>query len=152
METRYAANKVLMPAIEELLNLGQSVKITITGNSMLPLLRHEMDQVELCTFNDMLCKGTVVLILRESGEYVLHRVIKVDNVSKQFYMIGDAQRDFEGPLRYDQIVAVASALQRGTKRIDVQNPFYKLFVWFWFKLIKFRPRILSILRKLRIIP
>lgn len=152
METRYASIQELIPAIQELIDVGQSVKITITGNSMLPLLRHEKDQVALSSFDGNISKGDLVLIRRFNGAYVLHRIISINFETKSFCIVGDAQSDLEGPLSYDQIVAVVSAIYRGNKRIGVQNLFYKGFVWFWFKLIRYRTRILSILRKLRIIP
>lgn len=141
-----------MPVIKELIKEGKMVKLTITGNSMLPLLRHEVDQVELTKFTGNIKKGDMVLIQRSDGAYVLHRVITVDEDKQQFFMVGDAQRMIEGPLDYEQIMAVGIAIFRGDRRISVENTGYRLFLWGWFKLMRFRPRILWILRKLRIIP
>lgn len=152
MESRYASTQVLMPVIKELIEEGQTVKLTITGNSMLPLLRHEEDQVELTKFTGNVKKGDMVLIQRSDRDYILHRVNLVDEDKQQFFMVGDAQRMIEGPLDYNQIVAVGVAIFRGDKRISVESPWYTLFVWSWFRVIRFRPRILWGLRKLRIIP
>ena len=152
MESRYASTQLLMPLIKDIITEGSTVKLTVTGNSMLPLLRHELDQVELGAFSGDLEKGDIVLIRRDDGDYVLHRVYRLDEAARCFYMLGDAQRFEEGPLAYEQIVAVAVALYRGERRIGVDKAWYHLFVGGWFKLLRLRPRILWACRKLRLIP
>ena len=152
MESRAVTTEVLMPAIKELIDSGKTVKLTITGNSMLPLLRHEIDVVELSAFTGEVHYGDMLLIKRDDSVYVLHRVISLDNVLKTFFLVGDAQVTVEGPLRFDQIIAKVVAFHKNEKRVEVTNLVYKSYVKFWMKIRRYRPRILSILRKLRIIP
>ena len=70
--------------------------------SMYPFLREDKDKVELAmTSFSCIKKGDVVLIKRESGEYVLHRVLKKS--MDHFYIVGDAQQWIEGPLLPEQL-------------------------------------------------
>lgn len=152
MESKTISNEFFMPAIKELIDSGKNVKLTITGTSMLPLLRHEIDMVELGAFSGTLRIGDIVLIKQENGAYVLHRTITIDEYANTFHMVGDAQVTVEGPLRYDQIVAIVLAYHKKGKRREVTNFMYKIYIFFWMKTKRFRPRILRTLRKLRIIP
>lgn len=135
----------LFPVIKDMLDGGKKVSITVTGNSMYPFLRDSIDNVELekADFNKI-SRGDIVLIRRDSGNYVLHRVLK--KKEDCFYMVGDNQQWIEGPLRPDQLIAVATAIIRRGKRIDCNNTFLRILVYIWLLLLPFRYRIMKILR------
>lgn len=120
----------MFPMINEILSRGTGVRITVTGRSMYPFLRENIDGVELLPGDfKSICKGDIVIILRDSGEYVMHRVLKKDG--DFFYMVGDAQLWVEGPIRADQIRAVVSAVWRGNKKIASNNPVWRLLSIIW---------------------
>ncbi|MGI6548744.1 MAG: S24/S26 family peptidase [Syntrophomonadales bacterium] len=111
-EIRTVKSCELIPAVAGLLSEGRNVKITVTGNSMYPFLRHGLDAVSLAPVElHALKSGDVVLVKRDNGQYVLHRMVKrcLDSV----LILGDAQQDIEGPLRLDQVIAVVTQVWRG---------------------------------------
>jgi len=134
----------LFSAINELLLNGQKVRITVTGNSMMPFLMENRDSVELsaATINDLRF-GQIALIRRDNGVYVLHRVIFKSKNS--FYLAGDAQCRVEGPIPPRQLIAVVSAIWRKGKMISPSNMLWRIlsFIW-WIRLpagyILTRPR------------
>lgn len=141
-------SEVLFPVIKGILNEGRSARITVTGMSMYPFLRENIDSVELSNINPKtIKKGDIVMVLRDTNEYVMHRVIKVEEGS--FYMIGDAQEDIEGPLRFNQIFAKVNAIWRQNKRIEVENLLLKFMARIWLVLRPFRINIIKVYRALR---
>lgn len=124
----------LFPAITELLKNDKKVRITVTGDSMMPFLRENTDSVELSAADfSSLRFGQIVLIKRLSGQYILHRVIY--KKSDCFYMAGDAHRWVEGPLYPDQLIAVVTAIWRKDRQISPSNFLWQTlsFIW-WLRL------------------
>ena len=78
--------KNLSPLFTELLTDGISVKFIVTGNSMYPLFRSKVDTVVLRK-KLPLNKYDIVLYQRESGDYVLHRIL--NKKKNKFIMPGD---------------------------------------------------------------
>jgi signal peptidase I len=121
---------VLFPFINEFFQNQQNVRITVTGNSMRPFLREELDSVELSSsaFSDLYF-GQIVLIKRKTGEYILHRIVfKKKNC---FYISGDAQIWIEGPLFPEQLVAGVTKIWRKNKPLLPDNLPLKLLYCFW---------------------
>lgn len=135
-----AKSKSIFPVVQEIIGNGGKAKITVTGNSMRPFLRENTDEVELskAVYTDV-SRGDIVLILRDSGAYVLHRIIKKEE--NCFYMVGDNQQSIEGPLRPDQIIAVATAIFRKDRRIDCNNIILKSLVGLWMLILPHRQLI-----------
>ena len=75
-----------------LLENGELV-FTPGGISMLPLLRHHENPVVLHPVSAPLKKGDAVFYKRPSGQYVLHRIVKVRKNS--YDLCGDNQVDVE---------------------------------------------------------
>ena len=124
----------LFPAINELLQNNQKVRMTVTGNSMMPFLREGIDSVELSVaiFHELRF-GQITLIKRNSGQYILHRlVLKKKN---SFYIAGDAQNWVEGPLLPEQLVAAVTNVWRKDKTISPSNVLWQMasFLW-WLRL------------------
>jgi signal peptidase len=133
---------ILFESLKELIEDGQSVKMTVTGNSMLPFLMEGRDSVELskCSFEDIKIDD-MVLIQREDGAYVMHRVLRKEN--DHFYMVGDAQCWIEGPLKPEQLKAKITAIYHKNSRIDVKHKGYSTLVVFWRILLPQRSVILK---------
>lgn len=69
-------NEVLIGEVAELLNAGREVVMTPKGNSMLPFIRGDVDNVRL-RMPESLHVGDIVLA-RFGGRYVMHRIIALD--------------------------------------------------------------------------
>ena len=84
--------KEIVPIMEEIINSGGQCKLRVTGYSMTPILKHLRDSVILTSPRiRKIKKGEIVFIQRKTGEYVLHRVLKIID-DETFIMNGDAQQ------------------------------------------------------------
>jgi len=131
-EVRVSPLSEISPFMLECMNDGLAVTITVNGRSMMPLLRDKRDAAVLKKPPEdaPLKAGDVPLYLRDSGQYVLHRVVSVQPDGR-YTMMGDNQTVREYGIRHDQILAVASAFHCGKKTITDESPGYKRHVWLW---------------------
>ena len=120
--------ELLMPLIKERLALGQSVRFSPRGVSMMPMLRQGTDSVVLSPLPDRLQKYDLPLYQRDSGQFVLHRVVRTGD---SYTCIGDNQFVLEPGLRPDQMIGLVTAFYRGDKRHSVTEPGYRLYCRFW---------------------
>lgn len=138
----------MFPIIEEILAQGGTSWITVTGSSMYPFLREDMDSVELSKSSlDTIKRGDIVLIKRTTGEYILHRVLRKEN--NTFYMIGDAQQWIEGPLEPYQLIAVVSSIKRCRHIIKNDNKLMNIAIEFWLRIIPVRHIFIKFFRGIR---
>jgi len=138
----------LFPLINEIIKQDGKARITVTGMSMYPFLRENIDSIELAqaSFSNI-STGDIVIILRSNGQYIMHRIIRKE--PSCFYIVGDAQQCVEGPLHPKQLVAVIPAVWRRDKRIECTNFWWRLLSKCWLILIPFRHIIIGISRHLR---
>ena len=150
----------LSPVMRECLAEGQEVVLTVTGNSMSPILRHGRDQVVLVQATDpaALQAGDVPLYQRRNGRFVLHRIVERDDghsryrwhdaevlpsahvgAGVQYTMLGDAQTDLEPGIRPEQIVAVAKAFYIKGKLWECASRRYQRRLKRWHRLLPMRP-------------
>ena len=118
----------LIPLIQESLSVGQSVRLSPRGVSMLPMLRQGIDSVVLSPISGRLKKYDLPLYRRDDGKYVLHRIIAVGDT---YTCIGDNQFMEEKGIRQDQIIAVVTAFYRGEKFWDTKDSAYQLYCRGW---------------------
>ena len=118
----------LMPLIRERLAAGHSVRFGPRGTSMLPMLRQGIDNVELSPLPQTLKKYDLPLYQRDNGQYVLHRIVKVEDT---YTCIGDNQYDYEPGIRQDQMIGLVTAFYRGEKRHSVKARHYRLYCRLW---------------------
>ena len=113
---------MLEPIITEKLANGATVTIQPKGTSMLPLIRQGQDEVVLKKPSGRLKKYDIPFYKRKSGQFVLHRIVKV---RKNDYIIcGDNQTDYEYNITDDMILAVVEAIKRDGKTIPVTDKDY----------------------------
>lgn len=145
LEVKQVKAEDLFALADELFELESRVWITVTGMSMYPFLREGGDSVELAkaSFED-LKRGDIILIKRDCGFFVLHRVLKKEK--NCFYIVGDAQQWVEGPLRPEQLRAVVTRIKRKQRIINCNNPLLKIVAGIWLLLIPFRNKIFRIVR------
>ncbi|MDD3692467.1 MAG: S24/S26 family peptidase [Oscillospiraceae bacterium] len=132
----------ISPLINGCLDNGLDVILTVTGNSMQPLLEHNRDQVVLQKPEaSKLKKGDVPLYIRKNGQYVLHRIVAVNE--GVYTMLGDAQTVLEKGIKPEQIVAVAKGFYRKGRFIDCNGAVYRCWVSLWWHLRRIRPYLLK---------
>ena len=118
----------LIPLIRESLASGQNVRFSPRGTSMLPMLRQGVDAVVLSPLPKVLRKYDLPLYRRDSGQYVLHRVVRV---GETYTCVGDNQFSLETGLRHEQMIAVVTAFTRGNREISANSFWYLLYCRFW---------------------
>lgn len=127
LDKKYSLDS-LMPLIRESLALGQSVKLSPRGVSMLPMLRQGIDRVVLSPIQGPLSKYDLPLYRRDDGHYVLHRIVKTGDT---LTCVGDNQFALERGLRHDQMIAVVTSFYRGEREIRVDSLGYRCYCRFW---------------------
>lgn len=121
---------LLMPVIQEKLNMGAEVELPSSGSSMYPLFRHRQDSFRLEKIGDReVRKYDMILYRRSSGKYVLHRVVGVR--PEGYVLRGDNQFENEFPVRPDQVIARVCSFCRGGRQVDCRNLGYRLYCRLW---------------------
>lgn len=135
---------------EELKEKGVLV-YTNVGTSMRPLIRQGKDVMIISSLDHLgrdLRKMDVPLYKRESGQYVLHRIIKVN---KDGYVIrGDNTYSNEYGVTDSQILGVLSGVIRNGKEISVNSLGYKAYSYFWLYTYYIRKVVVWMKRKNRL--
>ena len=102
--------------LEPLLHDGCELKISPAGMSMYPFLVGGRDKVFLCAKQTRLPKrGDICLFSRDDRLFILHRVHHINQYG--YFMLGDAQTQIEGPIKEENIHAIASAVVWRGKKI-----------------------------------
>lgn len=127
----------LMPLITAKLGTEGIVRILSMGNSMYPLFSHKRDQVFLEQIDiSNLKKYDMILYQRDSGQYVLHRIVGIGE--KGFILRGDAQTVNEYPIREDQVIAKVSGFVRKGREHSCDEALYRLYVLVWTHIVLLR--------------
>ena len=118
----------LLPLITECLSIGQSVKFSPRGISMLPMIVQGRDSVTLSPAPEKLKKYDIPLYRRADGSFVLHRVVKV---GETYTCVGDNQIALERGVTHESVIAVVSSFNRNGKEICVTDLLYMAYCRFW---------------------
>lgn len=132
---------------EELKKNGKLV-YTNVGDSMKPLIRQGRDLLVIEPVHGRLKKYDVPLYKRDSGQYVLHRILKV---RKNDYVIcGDNRWQKEYGITDRHIIGVLTAVIRdGEKNIPVTDRKYLAYVHIWCDFFPVRAFAVRVYRKLK---
>lgn len=145
--TTYVSMEELSPVIESVLSSGKDAVLCVTGNSMLPLWRDRHNNVVLtaCDVNNLKI-GDIPLYKRESGQYVLHRIVNVNEDS--FDLMGDAQWCIEKGLDKNRVIAVTKGYYTETgKYVSCDSLRHKLYSGVWAALLPVRSLLIRIYRR-----
>ena len=115
----------MIPLIEEKLKEDGKVVFTPKGTSMLPTIVGEVDTVSLVKPEFPLAKYSIPLYKRDSGGYVLHRVIGRKNGC--YTMRGDNQYVKEKGIREDQIIGVVRTYTHNGEVYEAYGPQNKTY-------------------------
>ena len=114
---------------------------TTVGRSMRPFLRSGEDLMRIqARGEERLRSGDVVLYRRDSGKYVLHRIVRVRE--KDYILCGDNCWQLEPGIRDDQILGVLTEVIRKGQPMDVAAFGYKVKVNLWWLLYPVRAAVL----------
>ena len=117
--------------IEEILAGGGEFRIYPKGTSMLPLIVQGRDSVVLRRRNGQPAKKhDIAFYRRDNGQFVLHRVMKVQK-DGSFVMCGDNQTELEFGVRKDQIIGYVSCLYKGEKVRSMRSLSYRVYLTFY---------------------
>ncbi len=150
-EKRLCDMDELGPFIEESINLGKKVKLTVTGDSMYPLLKSRVDTVVLAIppkkDGYVVCKKyDIVFYKRDNGRYILHRILKEKDGA--FVISGDNETVKEYPVRKDQIIGVVTGFIRKDKFYSPDEIFYRIYAFLWVNFFGIRHILLKLLFKI----
>ena len=126
-----------MPVLQELLSEGKKVSVTVTGNSMSPFLIHGRDRILIAPPDGNWKKGDMAFFIRTNGQYVMHRICRVDKNGNCFF-VGDAQQYIEGPVTPAQIFGKITSVQRKGKWIGPDDFWWRFFEKIWMNVIPMR--------------
>lgn len=122
--------------LKELTEEGKEVSMIISGSSMSPFLIHQRDKICFRKPGRELKKGDMVFFQRLNGQYVMHRIWKVK--PEGYYIVGDAQKEIEGPVERQQIFAVITKIQRKGKWMEPGDFWWEFFEHVWINMIPLR--------------
>ena len=128
--------------LKELVEEGREVSLKIAGNSMSPFLSHERDVIYFKKPDRNLKKGDMVFYQRKSGRYIMHRIWKVDG--NQYYLVGDAQREIEGPIERNQIFALITKAKRKGKMTQKGDFWWEFFEHIWIRIVPYRRSLIKL--------
>ena len=129
--------------------LAQNGKLIYTnkGDSMIPLIKQDRDLLIIEPANGRLKKYDVPLYKRDSGQYVLHRILKVRE--DDYVICGDNRWVKEYGIQDRHIIGVLTAVVRDDKEISVNNWKYKLYVHLWCDMFPIRAFIVHAVNKIK---
>lgn len=118
-----------IPLVSEAVSGGGEFRLYPKGTSMLPLIRHGVDSVLLTAVNEPK-KNDIVLYRRENGQYVLHRIVKLDK-GGSYSMCGDNQTVVEHGITRSQMIATVSVVYRGERAVSLSSLAYRSYAFAW---------------------
>ena len=115
---------------------------TNVGDSMMPLIKQGRDVLVISVVNGRLKRYDIPLYKRDSGQYVLHRILKV---RKNDYVIcGDNRCNKEYGITDRHIIGVLSGIIRDGREIPVTDIKCLIYAHLWCDLFPVRVLIIRI--------
>ena len=120
--------------IEEILASGGEFRMYPRGTSMLPLIVQGEDSVVLKRNTEIPArKHDIAFYRRPSGQFVLHRVMKIDK-DGTYVMCGDNQYVLEKAVKKEAVIGYVSEIYKGDKPVGLRSLKYRAYVFFWSKI------------------
>ena len=131
--------------IEQELLAGKTILMNTRGGSMRPLLREGKTQVLISPLQGPLKIGDLPLVRLKPGLYRLHRLVASEG--ELLYTLGDHCTEAE-TVTADQVLGVVTEICRGSRKIDLNGPGYRLYRWVWLHTQASRILLLRLRRRL----
>lgn len=133
-----------LSVLKELVEEGHEVRLQIAGESMVPFLRHNRDEVFFRKPIGALKKGDIVFYQREGGQFVMHRIQRVK--PEGYFIIGDNQTVAEGPVAKTQIFGVVTKVIRDGVEMGPGDFWWEFFENVWIRMIPLRRCVMRVYR------
>lgn len=142
------SNELFFAEVEQLISQGESVTITIKGNSMRPWLQNSKHKVIVRPLADSILQCGDIALFRYKGKHILHRVVKIENDKITFS--GDGNIGIKEQASKDDVIALVESIITPSGRvIECNSNEWKTKSKLWLALPQFARRIiLGILRRL----
>ena len=140
MTVRRVPMAELAAVMDAQLSAGGTAILPVTGGSMLPMLRSDRDSVTLSPLAHSLVPGDVILYRRESGQYVLHRVVRI-LPGGGLLCCGDNQWKTD-QVAHTQVLAVVTSFRRKGREHRCNSGGYRFYAGAWTALLPVRRPIL----------
>lgn len=130
----------MIKKFEDIINEQGQLVYTNVGDSMYPLIKPR-DLLVIKKVTAPLKKNDIPLYKRDSGQYVLHRIVKIKN--GEYFICGDNRAHIERGIFDRHIIGVLTDIVREGRTIPVNSPEFKSYV----KLLPLRRSIIRIKNK-----
>lgn len=125
---------------EDVISEQGKLVYTNVGDSMYPFIKPR-DLLVIEKLDSPLKKYDVPLYKRDTGQYVLHRIVKIKN--GEYYICGDNRDHLERGIEDRHIIGLLTEIVRDGKTISVYSSRYR----FYTSLLPFRRFIIRIKNK-----
>lgn len=140
---RRIANEILIPQIKAMIDEGRTVTFRVRGRSMHPMIEGDRDSVVLVPCTGEVKKDDIILAEVSPQRYVLHRIIKVEGDT--LTMRGDGNLVGTETFRRSDVIGRAEAFIRKGKRLNMDSRRWKVYSFFWTRLMPLRRYLLFII-------
>lgn len=114
---------------EDVIEKQGKLIFTNVGDSMMPLLRERKDLLIIEKITGRLKKYDIPLYKRDSGQYVLHRILKVRK--RDYVLCGDNRWQKEYGITDRHIIGILTGIVRDGKEISMNDWRYRFYVHIW---------------------
>lgn len=129
-------------SFEEEIKKSGRIIYTNVGDSMMPYIKQGRDVLVISEVNGRLNKYDVPLYKRDSGQYVLHRILKVRE--NDYVICGDNRWNKEYGITDRHIIGILTGVIRDGQEIPVTSRKYRIYVHLWCGLFPVRAFILRV--------
>ncbi|MBQ3565986.1 MAG: S24/S26 family peptidase [Oscillospiraceae bacterium] len=129
-------------SFEEEIKKSGRIIYTNVGDSMMPYIKQGRDVLVISEVNGRLNKYDVPLYKRDSGQYVLHRILKVRE--NDYVICGDNRWNKEYGITDRHIIGILTGVIRDGQEIPVTSRKYRIYVHLWCDLFPVRAFILRV--------
>lgn len=138
-------NVILLSEVEQMLREGKQVTLRTKGNSMLPFIHGGRDSVILTgTFHPQ--KGDIVLAKTDKGNFVLHRIIKIN--PQTIILMGDGNLRGTETCRKEDVFGKVITILKNEKEVNPYSRWACRKSAWWSRLLPVRRYLLAIYRRL----
>lgn len=136
-----------MEEIRSLIGEGKTVELTVKGYSMNPFMVNMKDKITLGPFTpDDIKTGTVALVLDTRGNYLIHRIIKIEE--NTVTLLGDGNIGQTETATKDNIIGIMYKVTKGKRTYTTDSFVWKTYSAIWKILTPVRRWPLALWRKL----
>ena len=131
-----------MSTFEEEIERTGKLVYTNVGDSMMPLIKQGRDLLIIEKPDGRLKRYDIPLYKRDSGQYVLHRVMKIKK-DGSYVMCGDNRSQLEYGITDRHIIGILTDIIRNGQTIPVTIPKRTL----WFRSVRYRKAVFRLKKK-----